>query len=145
MKFYRLSNPISELYTSLEYNRVINSWKVKNPTEVYNRVKASNTVKYSIFRLTHLNNKGDDLKEQYNIVYPLHSIIKIYKLWYNSSSAGDEIVDGIMFYSYKEKDDVLVKTQFATVNILYTVMTDTFSVMSETPTIRSYNYNGEDL
>jgi hypothetical protein len=145
MKFYRLSNPISELYTSLEYNRVINSWKVKNPTEVYNSVKASNTVKYSVFRLTHLNDKGDDLKEKYNIVYPLHSIIKIYKLWYNSSSAGDEIVDGIMFYSYKEKDDVLVKTQFATVNILYTVMTDTFSVMSETPTIRSYNYNGEDL
>jgi len=145
MKFYLLSNPISELYTSLEYNRVINGWKVKNPTEVYNRVKASNTVKYSVFRLTHLNSKGDDLKEKYNIVYPLHSIIKIYKLWYNSSSAGDEIVDGIMFYSYKEKDDVFVKTQFATVNILYTVIRDTFSVMSETPTIRSYDYNGEDL
>ena len=102
-------------------------------------------MKYSVFRLIHLNDKVDDLKEQYNIVYPLHSIIQIYKLWYNSSSAGDEIVDGIMFYSYKENDDVLVKTQFATVNILYTVMTDTFSVMSETPTIRAYDYNGEDL
>jgi len=145
MKFYRLSTPISELYTSLEYDRVINSWKVKNQTEVYNSVKANNSVKYSEFRLTHLNGKEDDLKEQYNIVYPLHSIIQIYKLWYNSSSAGDEIVDGIMFYSYKENNDVLVKTQFATVNILYTVMTDTFSVMSETPTIRAYDYNGEDL
>jgi len=145
MKFYLLSNPISELYTSLEYDRVINSWKVKNPTEVYNSVKANNTVKYSVFRLNHLNNKQDDLKEKYNIVYPLHSIIQIYKLWYNSSSAGDEIVDGIMFYSYKEIDDVFVKTEFATVNILYTVITDTFSVMSETPTIRSYDYNGEDL
>ena len=144
MKFYLLSNPISELYTSLEYDRVINSWKVKKANEVYNSGKTTG-VKYSVFRLTHLNNKGDDLKEKYNIVYPLHSIIQIYKLWYDSSSTGNEIVEGLMFYSYKEKDDVFVKTQFATVNILYTVMTDTFSVMSETPIIRAYNYNGEDL
>jgi hypothetical protein len=144
MKFYLLSNPISELYTSLEYDRVINSWKVKKANEVYNSGKTTG-VKYSVFRLTHLNNKGDDLKEKYNIVYPLHSIIQIYKLWYDSSSTGNEIVEGLMFYSYKEKDDVFVKTQFATVNILYTVMTDTFAVMSETPIIRAYNYIGEDL
>lgn len=106
-------------YTTVVYNRVENIWSIPNAEEEFNNV-LSETVKYYEFIISELNGYATEIKNIYNQRYTeINQIVEIHKLWYNDTSVANSTINCLLFYSYKNENDAVNKTHFATIPINY--------------------------
>lgn len=113
-----LNNEDTVKYTTLSYNRIENTWLITNATEEYNPVLAQE-LKYSEFTPFEINGFALEIKEVYNTTYTSTTIIDIHNVWYDNRSISNNTVICLLFYSYKNNDDPVVKTYFAIIPINY--------------------------